>query len=115
MTRDFCNQPQFISIRGHNPHLLSFPTRRSSDLKSRFGQAVESKDGADHHPKPPFRAEEELVQRGACCRPRDRKSTRLNSSHLGISYAVFCLKNKKRQQRAQQRCAMTQRSTTNER
>src|SRR5258705_796149 len=27
----------------------------------------------------------------------DRKSTRLNSSHLGISYAVFCLKKKKRQ------------------
>src|ERR1035438_476088 len=25
---------------------------------------------------------------------RDRKSTRLNSSHLGISYAVFCLKKK---------------------
>src|ERR1035441_10819751 len=29
--------------------------------------------------------------------PRDRKSTRLNSSHLGISYAVFCLKKKKKQ------------------
>src|SRR5258705_5943088 len=28
-------------------------------------------------------------------RHRDRKSTRLNSSHLGISYAVFCLKKKK--------------------
>src|SRR5947199_8295794 len=27
----------------------------------------------------------------------DRKSTRLNSSHLGISYAVFCLKKKKTQ------------------
>src|SRR5947199_1707160 len=27
-------------------------------------------------------------------RRRDRKSTRLNSSHLGISYAVFCLKKK---------------------
>src|SRR5437899_11072011 len=26
---------------------------------------------------------------------KDRKSTRLNSSHLGISYAVFCLKKKK--------------------
>src|SRR5947199_4825948 len=26
----------------------------------------------------------------------DRKSTRLNSSHLGISYAVFCLKKKKK-------------------
>src|SRR5438045_4503471 len=29
----------------------------------------------------------------------DRKSTRLNSSHLGISYAVFCLKKKKEQTR----------------
>src|SRR5437899_3939597 len=28
----------------------------------------------------------------------DRKSTRLNSSHLGISYAVFCLKKKKKKQ-----------------
>src|SRR5690349_24173567 len=27
-------------------------------------------------------------------RPRDRKSTRLNSSHVEISYAVFCLKKK---------------------
>src|SRR5256885_2759360 len=42
----------------------------------------------------------------ACCRwgisrppasRRDRKSTRLNSSHLVISYAVFCLKKKKKQ------------------
>src|SRR5437899_8080320 len=34
----------------------------------------------------------------ACGPPKkstDRKSTRLNSSHLGISYAVFCLKKKK--------------------
>src|SRR5436853_7499290 len=29
----------------------------------------------------------------------DRKSTRLNSSHLGISYAVFCLKKKKKKKR----------------
>src|SRR6266446_9459642 len=38
-----------------------------------------------------------LVIRGpsSACRPRDRKSTRLNSSHLVISYAVFCLKKKK--------------------
>src|SRR5438045_8050387 len=33
----------------------------------------------------------------ACSRSEaDRKSTRLNSSHLGISYAVFCLKKKKK-------------------
>src|SRR5262245_64399103 len=32
----------------------------------------------------------------------DRKSTRLNSSHLGISYAVFCLKKKKQRSRTTQ-------------
>src|SRR5258705_6059860 len=37
----------------------------------------------------------DVVRRGIV---QDRKSTRLNSSHLGISYAVFCLKKKKRQQ-----------------
>src|SRR6266571_107794 len=37
-------------------------------------------------------------RRAACLPPgrdRDRKSTRLNSSHMSISYAVFCLKKKK--------------------
>src|SRR2546426_1548340 len=37
-----------------------------------------------------------LLLRGQ--RGRDRKSTRLNSSHLVISYAVFCLKKKKRKE-----------------
>src|SRR2546430_13723528 len=40
----------------------------------------------------------------ACCTPSpdtsDRKSTRLNSSHSQISYAVFCLKKKKENNRA---------------
>src|SRR2546426_7211865 len=44
---------------------------------------------------------DDAVSRGAnvLCggRARDRKSTRLNSSHLVISYAVFCLKKKKKQ------------------
>src|SRR2546429_5793543 len=39
-------------------------------------------------PAPPFQEE---------ARARDRKSTRLNSSHGYISYAVFCLKKKKKQ------------------
>src|SRR5256885_5005163 len=39
----------------------------------------------------------------ARCR-EDRKSTRLNSSHLVISYAVFCLKKKKRREMTQ-KCA----------
>src|SRR5690242_21722612 len=34
-------------------------------------------------------------QRGLGRRELDRKSTRLNSSHMSISYAVFCLKKKK--------------------
>src|SRR5690349_22046327 len=41
--------------------------------------------GAAHQPRDP-------VPAGA--RPEDRKSTRLNSSHVEISYAVFCLKKK---------------------
>src|SRR2546426_9280474 len=36
------------------------------------------------------------ARRGAAIRRGDRKSTRLNSSHLVISYAVFCLKKKKK-------------------
>src|SRR3712207_6963198 len=35
------------------------------------------------------------LQRGGAEQERDRKSTRLNSSHANISYAVFCLKKKK--------------------
>src|SRR5205814_5338450 len=37
----------------------------------------------------------------AAPRRTDRKSTRLNSSHLGISYAVFCLKKKKNKKKKQ--------------
>src|SRR5205807_10557766 len=38
-------------------------------------------------------------QRLQCYVERDRKSTRLNSSHLVISYAVFCLKKKKKRKK----------------
>src|SRR2546426_5952376 len=37
-------------------------------------------------------------------RAQDRKSTRLNSSHLVISYAVFCLKKKKKKKHNVYRC-----------
>src|SRR2546429_2354798 len=40
---------------------------------------------------------EESNQKGGVAYDRDRKSTRLNSSHGYISYAVFCLKKKKTQ------------------
>src|SRR5690242_21208950 len=38
-------------------------------------------------------------QKGRIHQPRDRKSTRLNSSHMSISYAVFCLKKKKKKEK----------------
>src|SRR5437588_11081643 len=40
---------------------------------------------------------------GTCGRSRDRKSTRLNSSHTVISYAVFCLKKKKKNKKEEQK------------
>src|SRR2546427_3053269 len=43
---------------------------------------------------------------GAGCRV-DRKSTRLNSSHSQISYAVFCLKKKKKQFKCENHAVMT--------
>src|SRR5205814_5547740 len=45
---------------------------------------------------PPFIASIKSIVSTASAQPpaKDRKSTRLNSSHLGISYAVFCLKKK---------------------
>src|SRR5262245_19569906 len=45
--------------------------------------------GADNTAFDPFGSDTEFIS------ALDRKSTRLNSSHLGISYAVFCLKKKK--------------------
>src|SRR3989454_3328195 len=50
--------------------------------------------------RPPLRkrggpAKSGALRKGACPDAGDRKSTRLNSSHLVISYAVFCLKKKK--------------------
>src|SRR5437867_10162165 len=44
------------------------------------------------------RAPSSPARAGRCRRREDRKSTRLNSSHRTISYAVFCLKKKTNQQ-----------------
>src|SRR5207245_10734269 len=99
----------------HSTTLHSFPTRRSSDLFPATPQ-----DASLQLRKHEIRAARsanarELRCRGDCHRPlelrlhlhrrfrqaghrhaqRDRKSTRLNSSHGSISYAVFCLKKKK--------------------
>src|SRR5699024_11859456 len=74
-------------------HLRSFPTRRSSDLQSVL-HVVRLKwhtcyMHAFSDDKIHFHRE---YKSGFHV---DRKSTRLNSSHVSISYAVFCLKKKK--------------------
>src|SRR5207253_11254219 len=95
-------------------NLTPFPTRRSSDLRFRHLALGERHAAAFTEQVAPRRA----ARRGALTRGRpalcanvtphdrnslptmvlpslrDRKSTRLNSSHVAISYAVFCLKKK---------------------
>src|SRR5205807_10297671 len=98
----------FFHASATNRDLHSFPTRRSSDLAVSLDEPDEESgstpDVADARPN----IEQNMVrgERMATIRSprtmfcsmlgRDRKSTRLNSSHLVISYAVFCLKKKKK-------------------
>src|SRR5699024_12442616 len=84
----------------------SFPTRRSSDLpvdKRSYGRGDGRHGRLDPRPGETGRHGERDRASGTrsmgVLRQRhrqdiDRKSTRLNSSHVSISYAVFCLKKK---------------------
>src|SRR5690625_6501260 len=75
---------------------FSFPTRRSSDLTGQLGDLL----GGDlAEVGDLLRIVPGVVQHGPFRVGRlrgmeDRKSTRLNSSHVASSYAVFCLKKK---------------------
>src|SRR5262245_64531370 len=59
------------------------------------GQLVHLGVRGDHGLGRDARVERHRGHRDGAQLATDRKSTRLNSSHLGISYAVFCLKKKK--------------------
>src|SRR5256885_9696114 len=79
------------------PYTTLFRSRRharvTARLLSRRADSVPSGDPRPHRRLPRPRAVgEDPSASGA----GDRKSTRLNSSHLVISYAVFCLKKKKK-------------------
>src|SRR5690348_7239740 len=73
------------AARGGADHSRTRKSGRSQD--SRAGKAREARRNRFHHGR------RGIDRRCRCC-PLDRKSTRLNSSHPSISYAVFCLKKK---------------------
>src|SRR5207249_11951458 len=104
----------FLSLSRHPPYLHSFPTRRSSDLvaaalcdgflQSKGPRRLFEASGGGQETRPPSARQTTSAlhdqpvggQRADFVdAARDRKSTRLNSSHVSISYAVFCLKKKK--------------------
>src|SRR5205807_10079955 len=105
----FCSRPHA------HPHLHPFPTRRSSDLapvtewKKKQGNIYEAEFTIDRKEITvmfdatgkwletetaidPASVPQAIMNTIATQFKKDRKSTRLNSSHLVISYAVFCLK-----------------------
>src|SRR5207245_8353259 len=99
--------PSSLHGAADHPVLHSFPTRRSSDLGAQEPPAsqrdqthclqmaaviADLRVPASSAPRR-RRQPDRPSRRPARCDP-DRKSTRLNSSHGSISYAVFCLKKK---------------------
>src|SRR5690606_38787479 len=100
----------------HDLHLHPFPTRRSSDLTSSCSSRNMACSGVSPRSMPPCGNCQLWVRmrlpqntwffwlsrmmptfgrkpsRSSIIKPQDRKSTRLNSSHVKISYAVFCLR-----------------------
>src|SRR3712207_7918024 len=75
----------FRSLDG-KPEVLIDPNKFSADGTSKLGALEVSADG---------RLVAYAISKGGSDW-QDRKSTRLNSSHANISYAVFCLKKKKK-------------------
>src|SRR5690554_7630267 len=81
----------------------SRPAQRAGKPARRGGHPQDSTkgDAGCHHHPVQFRHHDRPV--------RDRKSTRLNSSHVRISYAVFCLKKKKKKKQKKKKRKYIQR------
>src|SRR5256885_7532948 len=82
-----CGCADLLPRRGASP-------RRAPSALRRSGRAVRRRTPGCGTRTPPRPAARRLRRTRRPLRSTDRKSTRLNSSHLGISYAVFCLKKK---------------------
>src|SRR2546422_5277650 len=89
----------FLMIR-RPPRSTLFPYttlfRSSWRGPCRIGAVTQTREDAHLRPHSRMPGTQRETDPGHPERPRDRKSTRLNSSHGYISYAVFCLKKKKK-------------------
>src|SRR5690606_40646281 len=103
----YCILRLFSTYDSPRTQIYTLSLRRSSDLDERPRRrdpAVARERAArvprlrrGHHPRPVVpRPRRDAHPRLRGHRGEDRKSTRLNSSHVKISYAVFCLKKKKK-------------------
>src|SRR5438874_9317504 len=88
----------FLTGSASLPSLHSFPTRRSSDLSPSRRRRQSRNTSITRCPS---RVHRRILPQlpappgyRSLWEDTDRKSTRLNSSHVEISYAVFCLKKK---------------------
>src|SRR5438874_7949559 len=96
--------PSFFSNDAPSTEFYTLSSRRSSDLVDRL--RVRARSGRERAAVGLVEGERDRTLRGSVPAGRvdrpiaessgDRKSTRLNSSHVEISYAVFCLKKKRR-------------------
>src|SRR5699024_12323534 len=95
LSRHLC----FLPLHAPPPDLHSFPTRRSSDLQFAFIAQVVRIKVYTQNDKSSTLKHHLIYLMNVGKRHKmddlDRKSTRLNSSHVSISYAVVCLKKKK--------------------
>src|SRR3712207_7512973 len=76
----------FVQLRVERRILRTSPVKNSRKFTCRILHSSGPKEPESAH------------RPGPVPNPKDRKSTRLNFSHANISYAVFCLKKKKRSQ-----------------
>src|SRR2546426_3926311 len=74
------------------PYTTLFRSRQAVFAQRACGEADAAREEDHHHPVEQEHGAGHAPQQAQ----QDRKSTRLNSSHLVISYAVFCLKKKKK-------------------
>src|SRR2546422_5323025 len=89
------NMPRLVRARslGHVRRALRGPPRLAALADVRGVRRSPVAEGVSDRPAPTADRSAEL---GTTMAETDRKSTRLNSSHGYISYAVFCLKKKKK-------------------